>query len=192
MVFINEWLPNPVGPDTAGEFIELFNNGPTPVDLAGWKLQADKKVFLLDGHSIPAGGYLLLKRGETKLVLKNNDAAVYLYDPAGTLADRSAFQGTAIEGESFSRVNDNMNIHMQHFAWSEPTPGAMNKVNINLSISNDQYPFNIPINSPSLNFFNILALSLALAVILAGVMLYAIKKHENLSDLFFGRNAEIR
>ena len=38
MLYINEWLPNPVGNDATGEFIELYNSGTTGVSLNGYSL----------------------------------------------------------------------------------------------------------------------------------------------------------
>ena len=127
MVFLNEWLPNPTGSDTKGEFIELWNGGSSPVNLNGWILQADgKKKFRLFG-TIKADGYLLLPRSETKLSLKNTDGKLVLFDAAGRLADQPAFEGSAPEGKSFNRVSydsyDGSSIYntIQQFAWGAPT-----------------------------------------------------------------------
>ena len=39
-VVLNEVLPNPGGSDAGQEWVELYNTGPDPVDLAGWELQS--------------------------------------------------------------------------------------------------------------------------------------------------------
>jgi len=70
-VVINEVMANALDEDT-GEFIELYNSGTTPVDVAGWGLfvLSDNNDFLRDytkandwgtnGTIIPAGGYALV------------------------------------------------------------------------------------------------------------------------------------
>jgi len=52
------------------EWIELYNPGGLPVDLADWRLAADDgdPNILLDG-TIPAGGFFLLERTDDKTVL---------------------------------------------------------------------------------------------------------------------------
>ena len=68
MVLISEWLPNPAGKDTEGEWVELWNGGPQPVNLHGWVLQGGReKKFSLTGKTIGAGEYLLVKKPELKL-----------------------------------------------------------------------------------------------------------------------------
>ena len=87
MLFINEWLPNPVGNDIKGEFIELFNDNTASVNLDGWNLKNEAgKQFKLSGIIGPQG-YLVLSRSKTKLALKNDGGALFLYDPQGVLQD---------------------------------------------------------------------------------------------------------
>ena len=190
MIFINEWLPNPTGNDLKGEFIELFNNDNTSVDLSGWKIGIpEKKGFSLNGYGIVGDSYLLLKRSETKIALKNSDASLVLYDPAGKIVDRSAFVGAAPERQSFSRINYGTDPS-QHFVFAEPTPGGANNLTANIQITDNHYPLNIPLNpSPGVGTAIFMALSVGIA--LAGIMVYALKQDEELSELFFGRNQEI-
>ena len=188
MIFINEWLPNPTGNDAKGEFVELFNNGNGSVNLSGWRLGNDgKKEFSLDGYSIVAHGYLLLPRAKTKLTLKNSDASLFLHDSSGRLADQSAFVGTAPEGKSFSRINYGTDPS-QHFAFTDPTPGAANKITANTQISDNQHPINVPLNSSSLSIVIVIVMAFALGMALAGILVYALKQDEDLQELFFGGN----
>lgn len=192
MIFINEWFPNPAGDDARGEFIELFNKSSAPANLQGWVLKTTgKKSFALDGYSVPAQGYLVLDRAETKLSLKNTAESLFLYDAAGKLADQSAFLGAAVEGESFSRINYGSDPS-EHFAWTDPTPGFANLITIDTSISDAPYPMNIAINSPSLGGVQFLGLLLAASAILAALVVYCLKHDENLSKLFFSGDGEIR
>lgn len=108
MVYINEWLPDPVGADTAGEFIELYNDGDTAVKLDDWAIETEKgKTFLLTRRIVPARRYLVLTKSDTRLTLRNADGGLALYDARGTLVDQGAFGGSAPEGKSFSRANYN-------------------------------------------------------------------------------------
>jgi hypothetical protein len=198
MVFINEWLPNPNGADAKGEFIELWNSGDVPINLSGWALSADgKKKFKLPGF-IRANGYLVLPRSETKLSLKNTDGKLFLYDAAGKLADQSAFAGSAPEGESFDRISYKMynsaNVYgtIQQFVWGKPTPGTKNAAVAEIGVSDVAYPTGISLNVPCLNRLSVFGFTLVAGVIFAAVLWYALKKDENVSQLFFGRDKAIR
>jgi hypothetical protein len=190
MVFINEWLPNPVGSDANGEFIEFYNSGAAPADLNGWILKTENsKKFSLVGRSIPARGYLVLKKNATKLSLRNTDGGLSLYDARGALADHAEFFGSAPEGQSFSRVNYGASAAGQ-FAFTGPTPGAANKT-VDVAITARSYPFGVPLNH-GLDSFEFFAIMMGTAVLLMGLIVYVIKANEDLSKLFFGGNKEIR
>jgi len=80
------------------EWIELFNDGSAPVNLAGWALMTKGgQKFAFNGRTIGTGEYLLLSRGETKLTLHNTDGALALYDTSGKLADEAQFPATVIK-----------------------------------------------------------------------------------------------
>lgn len=182
MVLINEWLPNPAGSDTTSEWIELFNNSSEQANLNGWVLAAKSgSKFSLNGKTITAGGYLLLPRSETKLVLKNQDEAIALYDSSGKLADETQFVGTAPEGKSFSKAGDGT------FVFMEPTPGKENAIIVNNLSAADNYPKNMPLNS-SIGAGELSAIILGAAAVIAGLIVLVLKRHENLSKFFFGKN----
>ena len=191
MIFINEWLPNPVGADAKGEFIELWNNGSAPVNVGGWTLQiSGKKKFKLSGL-IRADEYVVLPKSETKLALKNADGSLFLYDAAGRPVDRSAFEGSAPEGESFNRVSynvyNNSSVYgaIQQFAWSKPTPGAKNSASATIGISEIRYPVGIPLNAYRLSWIAVVGCAMLAGVIFAAVLSYSVRKDENISQLFF-------
>ena len=207
MVFINEWLPNPNGVDTKAEFIELFNNGDVSVSLGGWTIKTTgKKAFSLGGRTIAARGYLVLNRTETKLSLKNNGESVFLYDAAGRLVDQSSYIGAAPSGKSFSRIpysgaGDALGAgaaaaQPQAFAWSTPSPGAMNKISLNNNINTNNYPFGMPLNGGvtmgGMSGFGIFLMALVgVSAILAVTVVYCLKSHEDLANLFFPRDGAI-
>lgn len=120
MVLINEWLPNPVGSDAAGEWLELWNNGPAQT-LSGWQLadKSGKRFTLGQGALIERDGFLILPRSATKLTLRNSDEELFLYNAQRRLVDSVVFPGTAPEGKSVSRLGD-------LFLLTEPTPGRPN------------------------------------------------------------------
>jgi len=208
MIFINEWLPNPNGADAKGEFVELFNNGSAPVSLAGWVLKTTaKKTFVFGGQTIAAHGYLVLTHATTKLSLKNTGETVLLYDASGRLVDQSSYLGAAPSGQSWARVlypasvvgtNDTNGAmdgsaggsvaQPQAFAWATPTPGAANEVDLHNSITAASYPFGIPLNRAALGTAQFFAILLGVSAILAALVVYCLKSHEDLSKLFFGGN----
>ena len=192
MIFINEWLPNPTGSDAKGEFIELFNNGNAPVELGGWSLGTDnKKRFKLSGQ-IGANEYVVFPRSETKLSLKNIDGKLFLYDSAGRQTDQSAFDGSAPEGESFNRISYNIygdssvDNAIQRFVWGKPTPGTKNSAVTETGVSEIHYPAGTPLNIYRPSLLSLLGLTLLAGVIFAAISWYAIKRDENISQLFFG------
>jgi hypothetical protein len=210
MIYINEWFPNPIGADASGEFVELYNGSSSAVSLAGWKLgagtastttiiPAKTKPVSLAAFSVPAHGYLVLKKAQDKITLKNIDGALLLYGPRGTVADRASFAGTAPEGKSFSRVSYDGSA-AQHFIFAEPTPGAANAKSNDMIASNN-YPVGVPLGgqssqSSSFASASLIAssafisspgvLAIGTALIIAVIFFYAFFKNEYLSNFLFG------
>ncbi len=122
MVLINEWLPNPVGSDTAGEWLELWNDGPAR-NLSGWRLvdKSGKKFIFGDDAQIGQNSLLILPRASTKLTLRNSNEELFLYNAQRQLVDKAVFPGSAPEGKSVSRLGD-------LFLLTDPTPGRPNVV----------------------------------------------------------------
>jgi Lamin Tail Domain len=192
---ISEWFPNPTGNDAAGEFVELFNNGNATVNLAGWSLMSRAKKRERLAGMIGANEYKVFYRKQTKLVLKNADEGIALYDSAGKLMDKSSFVGTAPEGRSFGRTDNvstyDVDTRVQQFAWGKPTPGAANEV---MRVAMTQVappPFDVPINRETADAGAFFATMFGIGVLLTGVILYSIKTHEDLSDIFFSRDEAI-
>src|SRR5581483_4159874 len=57
---VNEVLANPNGPDRTSEWVELFNDGTTDVDVTGWSLEDAARGSLLPRGTLPPGGYALV------------------------------------------------------------------------------------------------------------------------------------
>lgn len=179
MIQISEFLPDPIGKDSEGEWIELQNNGETNISLVGWKIKTTNKgEFYLKG-SIGSGELRLLKRSETKLTLKNDGETIYLYDKSGALTDEASYSFQAVEGKSFARTTNG-------FVSTEPTPGGQNKV-VLAGLIEQNNPEGIPLNKQAGGLW---AGGLGLALFLALGILFVIKRNEDLQHIFFGRNTE--
>jgi len=169
---------------TPKEFIELYNSGAASASLDGYALGVGvKKAFSLAGYSIPPGGYLILKKTQDKLSLKNTDGAVLLYGPGGQLADSANFVGAAPEGKSFSRM-DYGTAPIAHFAFEYPTPGAVNK-KVDTTVHVNSYPFGVPL-APQLSPGGFIVLMFGVASFFLVFFIYVIQKNRNISDFFFG------
>lgn len=119
-IFISEFLPNPEGKDLEGEFIEIFNNNQTTINLKGWKLTDGSKTFTFDDELIKPNQYLAVYRPQTKIALNNSDEEIKLLAPNGEIADLVSYEKSK---EGFSYVLD------ENFIWqqtSTPTPGEIN------------------------------------------------------------------
>lgn len=184
MVLINEWLPNPEGKDTDGEFVEIYNSGKESVGVSGWSLKANSKTkFVLKGEVWP-GGFLVFKKPELKISLNNTDGEVFLYDAAGRQIDRQQFLGLAPEGKSYSRTQDG------NFVFSEVSLGGVNKFFEETAMISSNYQIGQPLKVP-LGVLDVILLTLGVASVLTGLMLFIIKSNENISKLFFARDEEV-
>ncbi|MCS5536922.1 MAG: lamin tail domain-containing protein, partial [Candidatus Poseidoniaceae archaeon] len=98
---LNEVLPNSSidgNPYPDGEWIEIYNSGPTTIDLAGWRVKDSLGIVTwLDSNSlvsnttqmgttIAAGGYRLIQTDSNNLLWEDWDT-LSLYDPQGDIVD---------------------------------------------------------------------------------------------------------
>ncbi len=152
-ILLNELLPDPIGNEHEGEYIELFNNDDTTADISNWELrdenengQKNPAGFFVPGNTtIPALSYRAFYTGK-KIYLNNDGDIVYLYDNKQILKDSIAYSGKVVEGESYNRQNDNT------WAWSTTTtPDKENRITTENNSSADSvedkvYPRHIWIN----------------------------------------------
>jgi len=76
--------------DDRDEWIEIVNPARRPVDLSGWTVDAGKaggRYKLPRRSIIPAGGYLVLYRGQSKLKLADAGGQIRLLDLRGRAVD---------------------------------------------------------------------------------------------------------
>lgn len=122
-VRFSELLPNPIGADTEGEFIELVNDATSAVSLDGWQLaDAAGGSYTLETIAVSAGGYLTLPRSTSGLALDNTGAeTLTLRRPDDSVADTVRYPAPAPEGQAYARGTGS------RWAWTlQPTPGAAN------------------------------------------------------------------
>ncbi|OGJ59563.1 hypothetical protein A2635_04335 [Candidatus Peribacteria bacterium RIFCSPHIGHO2_01_FULL_51_9] len=121
-VVVNEILPDPVGKDTEGEWIELHNLTMTDASLCGWWLDDEEggsRPFVLDAYEVSANGFLVLPYTVTKLGLRNAGEHVRLFMNENLLDDVTYDE--APEGQSFARGESGA------FLWTSIlTPGSGN------------------------------------------------------------------
>ena len=105
-IIINEFLPNPAGLDTEGEFVELYNQGKANVNLINWKVddsEGGSKPYIFDFDLwLSNGMYYLLDRAESGLALNNTTDAVRLFNNLDELVEEVEYEST-VEGEAYAR-----------------------------------------------------------------------------------------
>lgn len=146
-VVLNEIMANPSGYDNSllpgGEWVELYNNNPFPVSVAGWVLYDaydDHELYITDANSrnsnneatttIDAHGFLVVYRnGDGNFSLNNDGDTVRLYDgeisaTSSRLIDSYVYTVEKAEGYSYARIPDGTGD------WVDPlpTPGKSNKL----------------------------------------------------------------
>ena len=64
-IVITELMVEPPTGHRDGEFIELYNNGRTPIDLSGWEFDRGVNFSFSNGTTLNAGGYLVVAANPT-------------------------------------------------------------------------------------------------------------------------------
>lgn len=105
-IILSELLPNPASPatDAEGEYIELYNEGDTTVDLTGCKLLVGPslgKSFTFSNQTLKSGQYKAFYITETKLSLSNTASRVQLQAPDGSVLDEVQYE-SAEEGQTYA------------------------------------------------------------------------------------------
>ncbi len=133
-IFINEALPNPTGPDTEEEFIELISKDTTDINLFGWTLDdasgGSSPYHFTPEDIIPSEKIIVFFRSKTKIALNNDEDMVRLIDPNGKIISSLHYEPKVIEGQSYNRGLDGL------FVWSDTsTPGNENTIYIQQKVS---------------------------------------------------------
>jgi len=125
-IYINEFIPDPVGLDQDNEWIELINTDNEIVNLSGWQLgdnSATAKPFVIAPNTLMQPNQILVfNRTQTKIALNNNGDSVKLFFPNKALAQEINYPDSQ-EGWSIARVNTS------DYSWtSQPTLGTTNVI----------------------------------------------------------------
>jgi len=132
-VVLNEIFSNPENEND--EFIELYNNSDTEIDLSNWKVSDLVKSFTISDLKISAKSFLVLDKTLTGLALNNSDEQVLLIDSANTEVDKFSYE-TTVEGKSWSRNPDG-------------DGGFVNNTDITKGTQNVSAPTPTPTSSPT-------------------------------------------
>ena len=81
-LLFSEIYPNPEGADTQiwpkGEWVEIYNNDSTAVNIDGWKLKANNRNFVIDAIDLPMQSSTLIQPGEVALISMNGTSSFSL------------------------------------------------------------------------------------------------------------------
>ncbi len=118
---ISEFIPSPKGSDEENEWIELYNDSESKIDISNWKLKSGDKSFTISEQTfILPSEFLVLSVKTTGLTLKNSGGSLELYYPNGEIAQKIDYKETK-EGWSISKIGE-------EYLWTEnPTPGLPNQ-----------------------------------------------------------------
>jgi len=135
-IIINEFLPNPEGSDSDGEFIELYNQGSGEVNLINWQIddsEEGSKPYTFDIDLwLGSGRYYVLERAESGLVLNNAIDAVRLFNNLNELVEEIEYE-QAVGGEAYARGRNG-----KWFWTTVATPGEENIISV---AKNEEFPF---------------------------------------------------
>ncbi|OGG88462.1 hypothetical protein A3H15_03130 [Candidatus Kaiserbacteria bacterium RIFCSPLOWO2_12_FULL_50_28] len=139
-VVINEIMYDPAGSDSGREWIEIKNEGDSPVDLSGWRFFEDNtnhNLTLKMGNAVlPPDGYAIIADNDVFFLtdwpdfdgilfdsafsLSNTGETLAIKDGEGAIIDEVTYtssQGAAGDGNSLHRVNSD------EWIAATPTPG---------------------------------------------------------------------
>lgn len=126
-VVINEIFPKP--DNETGEWIELYNTGPDPVSLLGYKLEnssGDKKTYIVDNSIVlPVNGFWTFDQSKTAISLYNEGDRVTLLRPKSDgwdPLDSQSYAGTLGVNNSVGRSSDGGGVWTTCASWTKNLP----------------------------------------------------------------------
>ena len=97
-------MPNPIGKDTEGEYIKIFNDSATDINLKDWSIKdASGKSFTFNSQFIKANQELTINYKTTGINLNNTGETIYLLDNRGRPIDQLSFSGASKEGQLITK-----------------------------------------------------------------------------------------
>jgi len=123
-ITINEFIPSPEGKDEENEWIEIYNDSDSIVDISEWQLDdiaSGSKPFIFPENTLIAPkSYIVFSRQITGIALNNDKDSVRLLLPEGVVFQEINYEDPK-QGQSSARTDEG-------FVWSVPTPGMANIV----------------------------------------------------------------
>ena len=144
-IIINEFLPNPSDKDKEEEWIEIYNDSDSIVDISGWQLDDEtsgSEPFVFPKNTLIAPKtYIVFSRQITGITLNNDKDTVRLLLPEGVIFQEINYEKPP-QGKSSARTGEG-------FVWSVPTPGLANASNLAISLetANKNFIYQQPIKS---------------------------------------------
>jgi len=122
-IYINAALPNPAGPDTANEWVEICSNESQFSDLSGWILDdiADggSKAYVIEDFGINSKECVKFYRGQTRIAINNDKDSVRLLNPYKEIIDEMSFD---------KKMDDDEIIY--HETWNPLSPKASSSAKV--------------------------------------------------------------
>ena len=97
-VILSAALPNPDGPDTGNEWVEITNTGEAMIDLTGWTIddgEGGSSAYHIEGLILAPKETHRFLSSETKIPLTNAKDTIELFDGAGTLVSTLSWENAA-------------------------------------------------------------------------------------------------
>jgi hypothetical protein len=140
---LNELFPNPAGPDSGQEWIEVMNFGTEAVTMHGWIIDDGGKsdaigssAYTIQSPTVQPGGTAVIPIPTGKFAMNNSGAeTVRLFSPDKVLTDFVSYTDPK-EGLSYAKVGEK-------WMWGNPTPDALNTIveKKELVVINEVYPY---------------------------------------------------
>ncbi|MBN1326045.1 lamin tail domain-containing protein [Candidatus Falkowbacteria bacterium] len=150
-IIISEIYPNPTGPDTNDEFVELKNTGTVAIDIANWKIKDNSKMtYKINSKDflstiINPNEFIVIERKISKIALNNDKDTIKLLNADDKTIQTVKYSEDENIPENVSYITDENN----DWFWTTTPTKAQNNILTKLN----HYP-EIFINCPKTAFTN--------------------------------------
>ncbi|MFH1175593.1 MAG: lamin tail domain-containing protein [bacterium] len=106
-IFIQSFLPNPVGSDLKDEWVEICSGETAEINLVGWILDDEdggsKEYVVKDEIVLDPDDCLKFYRRETRIAINNDGDSVRIFNPNKELVNEIVFKEKALDGQIFQK-----------------------------------------------------------------------------------------
>jgi len=133
-ILITEIFPNPAGKDSKKEWIELYNDSNTDINLGNWKIISSSKEYILsDKTIIKAKSYISIGEQKLNLNLKNQTENIELVDFNNKTIDKNSYTKSQ-ENKSYSLITiKSKSKSKKTWLWTKASKRKKNKIFYELS-----------------------------------------------------------